>query len=199
MSLVSIAGLLAGLTAPSPSLAFLIDDYPSWALQKEASAASVMRVVVEPNGKVSECTTLHEFGNSRLAKEICGILKRKRLKPARLRDGQQVHAVLETFISLYMPDTDGARDIMNLQMAPDAELTVAGLPNASAQEVRIVLAYDTDGKITDCAPSKAEKNIQLADVACRQRSLFDNAVQKAPSGRPITYVTTKRIKFTVGP
>jgi hypothetical protein len=153
-------------------------------------------LVVDANGKPVQCTNKTNVGNERLAKDICGILSRKRFKPATLRDGQKVYAILDTFLTMFLPDTDEGRKIMSLRMAPDAELQVTKLPDGSSPEISIILAYDASGKITDCGPANREKDLKMADVACSQRILFDHTIQKDPSGQPVAYVTQKRIRFT---
>jgi hypothetical protein len=174
-------------------------DYPSWAVSKGVSAASVVHVVVDPQGKSVECTALREIGNPQLAKEICPLIRRKDYQPPTLRDGQRVYAVLDTMIRLYLPDTKQGQQIMGLRQSPDAEIVVNKLPNNTASDVSIILAYDSAGRVTDCVPSEHESEIPLANVACGQRALFDNVIQKDLAGQPVAYVTRKRVRFNVSP
>lgn len=194
-----IAAAATGLSVPWPAKIFSHGDYPDWALARDVSAASIMRLVVAPDGKVARCVSVREFGDQQLAKEVCRILGRKRFAPPTLRDGRKVHAFLDTMLSLILPHTSEGRKIMALRMPPDAELSVNKLPSRNAAEVRVFLAYDPAGKITDCAPAEGEKDLALANLACGQRALFDNAIRNDLTGRPVAYVTQKRFGFTVAP
>ena len=194
-----ILAAATGLSAPSPANSFSNNDYPAWALARDASVAAVISLVVDPQGKAVQCINLREIGDPRLAKEVCRILSRKRVQPPTLRDGQKVHAFLETMIRLFLPDTDKGRQIMVLHSPPDAELSVNQLPNGESAEVGIILAYDSAGKITDCAPSETEKQVALANVACSQKVMFDNAIKNDISGQSVAYVTRKRVLFAVSP
>jgi hypothetical protein len=196
---IIIAAVATGLAVPSPARVFGNEDYPTWAMTNAASAASVIHLVVDPNGKVAQCTSVREFGDHRLAKEVCLILSRKRFHSPALRDGQKVYAFLDTMIRLFLPDTDEGRTIMALRTTPDAELSVNKLPSGNTAQVGVDLAYDAAGKITDCAPSEHEKEVGLANIACGQRAMFDNAPQKDTMGQPVAYVTQKRFRFTVTP
>ena len=199
MILMAVVAAGGGLSIPSPNSTFKISDYPEWAVRQSASAGSVLHLAVDPDGKPIGCTNKVLVGNEDLAKEICRLISRKRLKPETLRDGQKVYAFFDTLITLLLPDTKEGRKIMGLRMNPDAQLLVSRLPEDNEAEVGILLAYDTSGKVTDCEPSATEKNIKLAGVACGQKALFDNSIQKDGSGQAVNYITQKRIKFTVQP
>ena len=199
MLTVAVFAAAAGLSVPSPSSAVRLHDYPQWALRKGASAGSTNRVMVDPEGKVSQCTNIRDVGDPGLAKEVCRILKRRKLTPPTLRNGQKVHAFLESTINLTLPDTAEGRRIDAIRPPPDAELTVNALPNSISADVMIFLAFDASGKVTDCSPADFEKNMALADVACSHRAIFDNAVQNDLASQPVAYVTRKKIRFTVSP
>jgi hypothetical protein len=187
----------SGLSAPSIISILDPDDYPTWAVAKGVSAASYIRWVVDPQGKTVQCTILSEIGDPQLAKSVCRILSRKHSRSPTLREGQKVHAFLDTMIAFYLPDTEDGRKIGALRQSPDAELTVNQVPNNKPADVSVILAFDQSGRVTDCAPSEGEKLVALANVACGQRALFDHAIQKDMSGQPVAYVTRKRVRFTI--
>ena len=89
--------------------------------------------------------------------------------------------------------------MMALRNTPDAELSVNKLASGTTADVSVNLAFDPAGKIADCTPAEHEKEVALAEVACSQRTLFDNTIQKDLTGRPVAYVTRKRVRFTVTP
>jgi hypothetical protein len=194
-----IVAAAAGFSVPSIAGSIRLNDYPNWALAEGASAASTLRLNIDPTGRITKCSNLNEAGDSRLARDLCRIISKKRLQAPTLRDGQKVHAFLDTTIKLFLPDTVEGRRIRDLIDPPDVELTVSGLAGNTSAEVAILLAYDATGKITDCAPAGDEENVQLTTAACQQRALFDNVIQRDADGRPVAYVTRKGIRFVASP
>lgn len=190
-----IVAAATGLSVPSLAGSISPDDYPDWAIAEGASAASTLRLSIDPAGRITKCANLIEAGDSRLARNFCRILSKRRLEAPTLRDGQKVHAFLDTTIKLFLPDTVEGRRIWDLMDPPDVELTVSGLAGVALADVAILLAYDAAGKITDCAPAEDEKRMHLVTVACQQRVLFDNVIQRDADGRPVAYVTRKGIRF----
>lgn len=189
----------AELSAPSPTTAFQTNDYPSWALQKEESAGSILQLDVDPSGKVTRCVNVKTVGSEKLAKEMCSILRRRRLAPARLQNGQKVHAFLQQYVSMFLPDTESGRMVMSQQAAPDAELAVNKISGSESEaSLAIILAYDEAGAVTDCGPAMPKQDAALTKVACSQRALFDPAVRKDVAGQPVPYVTRKKILFRAG-
>ena len=192
------AAIAAGLSEPAITSLFAPSDYPDWAMKRGASAASIVEVGVDPQGKVIACRNVRNFGDDVLAKEFCRILKRKRLKPAPDRDGRVLHFYYETLIRMYLPDTRKGQDVMRIQESPDAELAVNQLPKGTSADVKISLVYDQSGKITDCEPLNGTDRT-LAAIACSQRSLFEGAIRNDAAGHPVPYLTWKNVRFSVSP
>jgi hypothetical protein len=167
-------------------------------MAKDASTATLIHLAIKPDGKVAQCISVPKFGDPELAKDVCRILSRKRFHSPTLRDGRKVHAFVDTMIRLFLPDTKEGRTIEGLRDPPDAELTVVALPHGNLADVSVNLAYDSAGKITDCAPAGG-KEVALSKVACDQSALFDNTPQNDMKGQPVAYVTQKRFRFTVAP
>lgn len=186
----------AGISVPSPVEALTHRDYPAWAVAKNASAASIISVTIGPTGKIAACTKVQEMGNRTLARQACGILARKRLRPPTLRSGEKVYAFVDSMVQFYLPDTPEGRRIMALQTPPDAEISVGKLPDGEKPDVILFLAFDSAGRVTDCAPADAKKGRRLAEIACGHRGMFDNVVKNDLSGQPVSYVTRKKVRFT---
>jgi hypothetical protein len=197
LTIAIAAAAATGLAVPYPASSLSHSDYPTWALARNASATSFVDITIDPEGRVAECKSIRNFGDARLAGEICDILKRKRFKPPKLADGWKVHAFFETAIRFFLPDTAEGRKVMVISRGPDAELSVNHLPTGTWTAVSISLAYDQAGRIIACERSAFEKQKTLADVACSQRAMFDNSVRRDATGQPVPYVTSKTIRFTV--
>jgi catabolite regulation protein CreA len=181
-----IPSLTDGLTA---------DDFPQWAVEKGVSAGSLVSVTIDPNGRVLRCDKLNVVGDPNLANVVCNVLKNKRLKRPTLSDGSNVYATGTTLIKFTIPGTTEGRRIDALRTEPDAEISVNRL-SAGDPIVSITLGYNSSGKVIDCAAADWEKDTRLASIACSQRSIFDGAIFKDPSGQPVSYVTWKKVRFT---
>jgi len=82
-----------------PSL-FSSDDYPGDAVATGASGDVLVRLTVDPVGRVSQCFVLHKSGHSSLDKQTCAILARRaRFEPALRADGTAVSAPYVTKIT----------------------------------------------------------------------------------------------------
>lgn len=192
----AIGTAFAGLYVPSLPEAFTTNDFPTWAVAKGVSSGSLVRVTVEPTGRVSRCEDVSFVGDPILAKVACNVLNGKRLKPATLSNGAKVHATGVTMIKFTIPDTAEGKRIDAIHLKPDAEIIVNRLPKKDP-DVSINLSYDSAGNVIDCAPTQWEKDKSLAEMACSQRSIFDGAIFKDSTGQPVPYVTWKRVRFTV--
>ena len=197
MLIIAFGATAAAILVPFPADAFGPRDYPKWALAKNISAASTNRLTISPAGRIEECTNLHIEGDPVLANDVCRMLTRKKLPSPTLRDGRKVYAFVESHIWFTLPETAEGRRIESLRPAPDAEISVQAIPAGLSPDIAIHLAFDADGKVTDCAPATSEADLALTDIACGQRALFDNVIRKDPAGQPVAYVTRKRIRFVV--
>lgn len=195
MSVAIVAGLAASLSFPSFVPAISFNDYPEWALQREASAGAIVRVRVESSGVLTACTLVSTVGDAKLANQICAIVLHKKLSAPTLKDGTPVVGFGETFLRMFLPDTAQGASIANMVASPDVELTVMGLADGKSQRIEVVLAIDEQGAVKDCRATLSTANPALVAVACSQASQLGNSVVKDQSGRAVPYVTTKTVLF----
>ena len=142
-----------------------------------------------------DCATMETIGDKRLALEICPILRRKHFSVGTLSDGTAVYAVANDMLRFIIPNSPQGAAVKASSAVPDLELTVSRLPNGQEAHATIVLAIDPSGIVTDCDGFGPKPNPALIKVACNQRSVFNGAIEYDGGGKPIPYVTIRKIEF----
>lgn len=195
--LVASASVIA--SAPSLQAAFTPNDYPVWALKRDESAAAFVDALVDPDGRVSRCLVQETFGSKDLAGEICNIIMRKRLRPARDFHGNKTYGVVRTVLSMYLPDTRQGQEVAKRGKAADVVLTVTQLPiGKTFAEVDVLLAVDENGHVTDCGPKTVRDLQTVVEAVCSAAAELGAAKVSDTRGRPIRYVTSKKVELRVG-
>ena len=198
-SLAFIAG--AALVLASPDMANLVryQDYPTGPLTRNLSAAAVIDLMIDPAGRTVKCQNLTTYGDAGLSADICKIVSRKRVRPATFRDGTGAYFIVDTLVKFCIPDTPVGAQICAMSQQPDLELTVNHLPgHGRAADVRLVLAVDEHGTVTDCGADKLEKQAVLVNTVCQDRSLLRREARTDLDGHPIAYVTTMKVRLVIG-
>jgi TonB family protein len=190
--------LTAALSVPVLSIS--IGDYPEDALSAEVSAAALVRVVVDPTGKALSCEALQSFGNQRLAREICPILRRRRHEAAHLRDGTKSWGQITALYRLFIPGTEQGAKMQALREAPTGSLQINHLPGGAAKaNVKIVIAVDASGQVLDCGADHDEKQTQLVEALCASPAALARKPLLTPTSEAVTYVTDLQIELLATP
>jgi protein TonB len=80
-------------------------DYPAAAIRGEQQGTTRFRLVVSPDGRVSECTVTGSSGSSALDSATCRLMKqRARFTPARNSDGNPTSDTVANAIKWVLPD-----------------------------------------------------------------------------------------------
>lgn len=197
---VALVAAALGMTAPDLNGAMSFDDYPQWALQQDASTAALIDVMSNPQGRVERCTLVKGYGNTKLAASVCPIISKRPVHPARLPNGAPGYGVVRSVMLFVLPDTASGRELSRIRPAADAMLPVSALPGgvASAQ-IEVTLLVDEKGQITKCEPSARPEDALLGKAVCVAQSQLAATPQIDRAGRPVSYVTTQRIKLVVTP
>jgi hypothetical protein len=136
------------------------------------------------------------YGSKRLASEMCKILSRRRVQGARDANGDNVHGVVRTLLSFFLPDTPKGAKIAGLEQVPDAVMTVTRLPAGEAKaEAEVALTIDEAGRITDCGPASVEVRDDLAKAVCSSRDQLGPEKIVDLDGNPVRYVTTRKVEL----
>lgn len=195
-----LAVILSAAALTAPALSSSIGDYPQDAVKAEVSAAALVRVVVNPNGKAVSCETLQRFGDEKLSLRMCPIILRGRHKPAHLRDGTTTWGQVTMLYRLFIPGTAQGAKMAALQEAPVGPLKIDHLPGGAATaEVKIVLALDAHGQVSDCGPGHEEKQTSLVSALCASPAALTRKPLVAPSGEAVAYVTDLRLALLAAP
>jgi hypothetical protein len=192
-----VATALVAAEWPTPVVADA--DYPRTALLKQKSAATLLEIVTDPEGKVVKCTASASVGDDQLASEMCGIAKRKKANPARDASGRAAFGFRREFASLSLPGTYQADQIGNFGPAPDVDIQVASVPAGSPTPVLVdlTIAVDKTGKTTGCEYSKGNSAAAFAAVACKQVKTMEFDKLTDANGAPISYVRPVSVRFSL--
>lgn len=194
---MSVLMMLAAVLSPPDYSIITYTDYPGWALRQNKSAAALIDIIVNPNGKPLKCDVVSSSGDQELAQDICKVFLRKKYRPARLRTGEAAFAFDTTLLRFFVPGNPIGDQIANSTQSPSLTLHANRLPDgAEFADVTIVLAADEAGHVTDCVGSPNEKKQSLVAAVCRNPDALRREARSGPDGRPIKYVTTVKVRLT---
>ena len=187
---------LAAAALTAPVIILTPADYPQDALSQDQSAAALVAISLDSTGRATACETRQTAGHERLARRICGLLLKRRHTPSKLRDGTPVNAEIVTLMRLFIPDTFEGSRVAKLTQKPDVELSVNHLPgNAKSADVRIALAINEAGSVSDCGADYREKQAALVAVACSDPARFGTYPLRNAGGPAQPYVTQLKVRF----
>jgi hypothetical protein len=196
LALIAASSMVA---AQWPSPVVGQDDYPTTALLRDKSAATMLEILIDPEGKVVKCTESGVVGDKQLASEMCKIAKHKKATPARDMSGKPAFGFRRDFASLSLPGTYQGDQIGNVGPAPDVDIQVASVPAGSQVPVivNLTIAVDKAGKTAGCEYSKGGANAAFAKVACNQVRQMDFDKLTDGSGAAIGYVRPVTVRFSL--
>lgn len=191
---------ISTLSPSIPNLAASIedDDYPSWAIQKNVSAAAYLHIEMANDGRIRLCDVRKIVGDERLGREICSILKRKRHAPPTGAEGHKTAAVFDTSLSLFLPDTKMGSLVggTRLENPPDIEMTVKSLPSGmSSTQMKLVISYDASGRFSACRPQKTDVVLAISNIACQEASKLPSPTPATDQLKASPLVTLVSVKF----
>ncbi len=83
---------------------FNSDDYPQEAIRNEEQGTVQFRIIIAPDGRVSDCTVVSSSGSAALDRASCAIVsERARFEPARDANGQRVGDSLTSRVRWELP------------------------------------------------------------------------------------------------
>lgn len=174
-------------------------DYPTTALIKQKSAASMLEVLIGPDGKVVKCTQTAVLGDEQLAAEMCAIAKRKKANPARDAAGKPAFGFRREFASLMLPGTYQADQIGEIGPTPDVEIEVASIPAGSPNPVlvNLTIGVDKSGKTTACKYAQGNWAAAFGKVACDQVKAMEFDKVTDAGGAAVSYVRPISVRFSL--
>lgn len=185
--MLTIALLANALTMASPAPLTTADTSPQ-------PAAVAVEVQVDKSGKPLSCASTVLSGDDAAGQTTCAALMRKAWQPARLRNGTGVTALYRDVVRLGGP---ASRNIAT-PARTDLNLKVASLPEGRKGPVDLttVLLINGAGAIEQCdGDAFAEK--AYVNAACEALLGQKFRERAAPNGKPMNYITTANVRFTV--
>ena len=182
-------------TPATPLPWFDLNDYPTKAFEREWQGTTNFDVIVNPDGRSTDCKIAKSSGYQVLDRQACWVaMKRARFTPAIGSDGQRAFGVYRSQVVWSRPDRAGVQR----DLGPDLEISVNQLPPGSNGQTAVKLAYfvDSQGSPSACTPlpDSARQPKQLIDLACQ--ALFQQFPHEAVSlnGNNVSAVRTAAVR-----
>lgn len=192
--------LMSAVIATTPATPlpwFDLNDYPTKAFEREWQGTTNFDVIVNPQGRSTDCKIAKSSGYEMLDRQACWVaMKRARFTPVIGADGQRAFGVYRSQVMWSRPDRAGLQS----DLGPDLEVSVNQLPAGTAGPAAVKLAYfvDAQGNPSACTalPDSAKQPKQLVDIACQ--ALFQQLPRQAvtANGASVAAVKTAAVKVT---
>lgn len=194
--LVELAAVAAGqLAAPKAVKPWIREEDYVQLVYSGQESASLIRVLVSPEGKPESCIVEWSSGNRRGDMLSCSLtMNRSRFTAPRDEAGRPAWGIFQEVVNFYV--LDGRPSAFPMMKKPDLELIVQELPEkAETASVKVAVAVDREGTVKACA-GEEDADERLASIACRQLGAsWTSAPALGPGGSAIPYVATRRVSF----
>lgn len=191
---------LATVTAAVPTTKppwFEFHDYPMKAFKKHQEGVTRFDLLVDPRGRVANCTVTESSGHEDLDKTTCSLASfRARFAPARGPDGEPAYGVFRSQAIWVIPEDS----LPNTNPGPDLQVSINKFPEGTLTPPAVRLAYlvDAQGRISACSALRGApaQPAALVDVACHElASRLPQRPAKTVDGQPVPAVRTAAILF----
>jgi TonB family protein len=191
--------LLSTVIATTPATPlpwFDLNDYPTKAFEREWQGTTNFDVIVDPNGRSTDCKIAKSSGYETLDRQACWVaMKRARFTPAIGANGERAFGVYRSQVVWSRPDRAG----LQRELGPDLEVNVNQLPIGTLEPAAVKMAYfvDAQGNPSACTPlpDSAKQPKQLIDLACQ--ALFQKLAREPVTahGGTVAAVKTAAVKI----
>ena len=195
-----LAAAAGAIAMPEYNTRRVVQSYPTWAVEEEKSTAAVISYWVDPKGRVYDCQLLANIGDRKLAGEVCGLVRRVKMRPAVDADAMPITAHVVTMIRLFVPGTQQAQDVAKAKMEADFVLEVNNLPSEVGETYvsTVISRVDRNGQVVECYGNELGHAV-MDKLACEQISHSKLPIGKDRKGQPVDYITTIQIEFVTKP
>jgi len=188
--------LMSSVIATTPATPlpwFNLNDYPTKAFEREWQGTTNFDVIVDPQGRSTDCRIEKSSGHELLDRSACWVaMKRAHFTPAIGADGQRAFGVYRTQVVWSRPDRTG----IQRDLGPDLEVSVNQLPPGTPEAVKLAYFVDAAGNPSACTalPDSAKQSTRLIDLACQ--ALFQQLPRQAvrANGAAVAAVKTAAVK-----
>jgi hypothetical protein len=199
VSALLVATAISAPSLESRDLRRMLDTYPDWAVRAGKSSGALIDVIVEPDGKVRECTLIRFLGDERLAHEECAQVERVRFVPARGPDGNPILGKYRTYIVRFVQGSGQRAQVERTTQNPDLRLEAEELPrHARVLELDLDVLIDSAGAVRACdagARSSSPEEAPYVDRACQEAIKITATPLAGQTGTPTDYVANLKVRF----
>lgn len=201
MAILFLTALAAGVVAlprpiGDPKYWLGFNEYPLDELRADRGGEVYYKALINPAGKAELCVIERATMSTGDQSRFCGRVKSSfRYKPVTGPDGLPTYFLRKERWYYFLPDVGGKAPPPS---GADFEIDVQSLPKAlnGRVEVRVNVAVNAAGNLTQCdAPAEATQ-AALAKLACDQLpTIWAVMPEKNATGEPIAYVRQMRVEF----
>lgn len=200
VSSIFLAGAIAAAAMPARVAERFERNYPTWAVREGKSAAAVLDLQIQPDGKVSDCKVVSLVGNERLALERCEYFKGVRMTPAIGPDGSNIIARYRTWINLWVDSSSQERRLVQAaKWPPDMTLRLAELQTTDRSiEIELEVLVNATGAVQLCEAGRKYETTtyeSLVEVGCAEVTRTTFSPLHDSSGTPVEHVVNFRVRF----
>lgn len=190
--------VLAAPQWPERSSREILSDYPTWALREEQSAFVYFELFVDPKGNVQRCDIVASAGNERLAKQVCTMNRRTKMRPAVDINGEPTFGKRRDEIKLVLPGTELGEEVSNLKANAQYQLAVKSLPpeDGNRKQISLAMQIGRDGLVEACAEKNGDGSA-YSEAACTFLQDDRFAIETGKEGTPVSYVNEVSVEFAV--
>ena len=197
LSVLITAGVLAA-PLPVPTRQAGPADYPTRYLQAERSAAAIIEIIIDPDGRIAQCREIEAFGDVKFAHEFCTLQKSSRWRAAVDESGKPTYGLVRTLFRMFIPNSPQGDEIARLAQLPELELTVNRLPAAADDhlDIKISLQVDASGTVTNCEPRPDQAVPRnFAAEACAQANQLKFGIVRLGNTPLPGFVIEQKVRF----
>lgn len=202
MILSTLLLTVASISVPIPEIEIaehLFDKLRSTVEDKQTYVMVTLNLMVEPDGRVADCTMGRVVGATELAPTFCSDIVGMRVARPRDHAGRRTHAFINystsAFAGSLLPRSGEAIEALLAQpnsTDPDGELQLRDTSIGQNDFFFIDLAIDADGTVRACQRAKKTPR-RFVEPACGLARAKTFAIRHATHGEAVPYVRSVRL------
>ncbi|KRA83574.1 energy transducer TonB [Altererythrobacter sp. Root672] len=199
-SVLFLSSLMAAPEFSNAAKKQFFGTYPTWAVRDGKSAATLIDLIVETDGKVRSCSVVSFIGDERLAQQECNAAMRLRLTPAKGVDGTPMPGRFRTFVTRWLVGGDKqSSEVKVARRTPDLTLKVdtPSLQITEPLSLGLALEIDSEGAVKRCEgiPASNPVDSSVVEWTCGHASKLTGPVLADKTGAPVAYVMNLSVRL----
>jgi TonB family protein len=186
-----VAEIAPVVSSPRPLVTS--DDYPQSALNRREEGSAAIQVLINPDGRVENCTILISTHHKDLDDASCDLVKRRAQFTPATADGTRVYALSRTVITWSL-DT-----VKSAELGPEAELQINRAPAGVHLPLQFSVSFlrTPDGSIGGCRISDHSASTPqiLIDLACANAMQLPHTIIRNQKGERVSAIDQEKVEF----